>query len=194
MRSLRKQVQKIEEEMMSNSNYSSRFTRPRFREAMMWFICLELDRLPVNHFDKKNYGVYSVGWICYYKENHTIIFYVVVVKLISKVVQTVKVGLFFKRHESAFMWNEIRVEDGHRAWTGPNFAWKMDIARAWKGPHRRPSRSGDEGFQDGAQGPPPSRSDDECEGELYNFILSSSRFGRKEGAPDHNIYCIQVRF
>ena len=69
------------------------------------------------------------------------------------VVYKVKVALYFKRHESALMWNENRVENGHRAWTGPNFAWK-----------RPPSRSGDEGFQDGARGPPPSRSGDVCEG------------------------------
>ena len=52
------------------------------------------------------------------------------------------------------MWNEIHVENGHRAWTGPNFAWKMGITRAWKGPPPPPppSRSGDEGFQDGARG------------------------------------------
>ena len=84
------------------------------------------------------------------------------------VVYKVKVALFFKRHDSALMRNENRVENGHRAWTGPNFAWKMGIARAWKGP---PSRSGDEGSQDGARGPPPSRSGDECEGELYNWGL-----------------------
>ena len=38
---------------------------------------------------------------------------------------------------------------------------KVGIARAWKGPI---GRSGDKGgFQDGARGPPPSRSGDECE-------------------------------
>ena len=76
------------------------------------------------------------------------------------------------------MWNKIRVENGHRAWTGPNFAWKMGITRAWKG---FPGRSGDEGeFQDGARGPPPSRSGDECEGELYNFIFVVVTFRREE--------------
>ena len=53
--------------------------------------------------------------------------------------------------------SQLRVEDGHRV-----------------GVEGTPGRSGDEGgFQDGARGSSPSRSGDECEGELYNYWVAS---------------------
>ena len=80
------------------------------------------------------------------------------------------------RDESALTWYENRVEIARGQVPNSRGRW------ASRGPYRRrrPRSSGDEGFQDGARGPPPSRTGDERDGGSgIIFIFSSSRFGEK---------------
>ena len=55
MKKMMKELNKVEEEMKATSGFSRRLTRQIFRERMIEMLLSELEVLPSNHIDRRDY-------------------------------------------------------------------------------------------------------------------------------------------